>query len=940
MVVFLSDDHTWRDSSVYGSPDIKTPNMARQARAGMTFDNAFVASPSCAPSRAALLTGMYPARNGAEPNHSRPRADIKKLPAYLQEQGYEVVSFGKVGHYRQTPEYGFDVARHFNYHEDVAVDEAVKWLHARESKKPLCLFVGSNWPHVPWPEDIGPVDPQKLVVPPNHVDTPTTREWRARYMAAIRIMDDELGKVHNAARRVLGDDVFFLHTSDHGAQWPFGKWCLYEDGVRTPLIVSWPGRIRAGIRSDALVSWIDILPTLVDVAGGKMPGEIDGRSIIPVLRGGTDAHRDIIFTTHSGDGNWNVFPIRAARDADGWKYIRNLHPEYLFESHVTKVPEYEGYWSSWVAAAKDQKAAQIRVQRYQRRLAEELYNTEADPYEQRNLINEPEHAPRVAALKSRLDVWMRETGDPQKVFGSPRFPSEVDPGTSLPYSRFVNPIGEGADPWITRDPNVERYLWCMSHGNRAIAIHTSRSPASMGRRHIVWRAPKNGPVSKQVWAPELHYLEGRWHIYFAASDGKNENHLAYVLRSKTRDPLGEYELFGPLATGEGPDGRSPNIWAIDMTVLTLKGRLYAVWSGWDAPGTDRQYLYIAQMASPTRLAAPRTRICANDGHLWERIERRPGARGLNEAPQVFQSPKATAIVYSCGASWLPTYKLGLLEFVGNDPLNSKSWKKRKRPMFEGSGDIHGVGHSCFVQSLDGEAWWHIYHAKRSRQAGWQRAVYAQPMSVGSLGYPIFGRPHEAGSPLPLPAGAPELSGELNTARYAYFGHHQFLKADGDTIHLGLVPKKPVNAYRSGEKIVLDQPAPNDMRSEVTIDFMGGADARDAGILFRCTAPAVGFDAQRGYFAGLIPKAGVVILGKTDGSRWLELARAKTEIAAARPHRLAVQIVGDAITVWHDGEERLRFRDADYAFGSAGLRVVNTHAAFTDFVVRSADPGRD
>jgi hypothetical protein len=102
MVVFLSDDHTWRDSSVYGSPDINTPNMQRLANAGMTFNHAFVASPSCAPSRAALLTGLFPANNGAEPNHSRPHADLKKLPAYLQDVGYEVVSFGKVGHYAQT----------------------------------------------------------------------------------------------------------------------------------------------------------------------------------------------------------------------------------------------------------------------------------------------------------------------------------------------------------------------------------------------------------------------------------------------------------------------------------------------------------------------------------------------------------------------------------------------------------------------------------------------------------------------------------------------------------------------------------------------------------------------------------------------------------------------------------------------------------------------
>jgi uncharacterized sulfatase len=128
LVVFLSDDHTWRDSSVYGSPDIRTPNMDRLAAAGMTFDRAYVASPSCAPSRAALLTGLWSAKNGAEATHSRPRADLKKLPAYLRELGYEVVSFGKVGHYKQTPEYGFDLAKHFNYHEDIAIPEAVKWL--------------------------------------------------------------------------------------------------------------------------------------------------------------------------------------------------------------------------------------------------------------------------------------------------------------------------------------------------------------------------------------------------------------------------------------------------------------------------------------------------------------------------------------------------------------------------------------------------------------------------------------------------------------------------------------------------------------------------------------------------------------------------------------------------------------------------------------------
>lgn len=86
--------------------------------------------------------------------------------------------------------------------------------------------------------------------------------------------------------------------------------------------------------------------------------------------------------------------------------------------------------------------------------------------------------------------------------------------------QFVNPIGEGADPWVVRDPNAERYLWCFSQGNRAISVHTSDSLTSLGEKHIVWEAPESGPYSREVWAPELHWIQGRWHIYFAASDDR------------------------------------------------------------------------------------------------------------------------------------------------------------------------------------------------------------------------------------------------------------------------------------------------------------------------------------------------------------------------------------------------------------------------------------
>jgi N-sulfoglucosamine sulfohydrolase len=418
LVIFISDDHTARDSSAYGSKDISTPNMDRLAAAGMVFDRCFAASPTCAPSRAAMLTGLMPARNGSEANHAAPRAEIKKLPAYLQELGYEVVAFGKVGHYTQTTNYGFNLAEHCSFHEDIAIPAALKWLRERKSDKPLCLFVGSNWPHVPWPTGFEGHDPQSVSVPTNQVDTPLTHEARARYYAAISRMDTELGQVYDLAREKFGTNLFFMHFSDQGAQWPFGKWCLYEDGLHTTMLAVWPGRIAPGSRSQAMVSLVDVLPTLVEVAGGKQPTGLDARSFVGVLQGKTNQHRDRIFATHSGDGNFNVYPSRSLRD-ERWKYILNLHPEFKFTTHVTKAKGGAPYWKSWVRKAESDSEAATKVHRYQTRPREELYDLANDPLEQHNLADAPAQAEPLRTMRAEVEQWMKEQGDQHTVFGQP-----------------------------------------------------------------------------------------------------------------------------------------------------------------------------------------------------------------------------------------------------------------------------------------------------------------------------------------------------------------------------------------------------------------------------------------------------------------------------------------------------------------------------------------
>ena len=432
IVVFLADDHGFLDSEVYGNDDVRTPNMKRLAEAGMTFTQAFVASPSCAPSRAALLTGLMPARNGAEANHSKPRPEIKKLPAYLQELGYEVVAFGKVSHYRHTADYGFDHFAHDTFHDPQAIPAAEKWLRERKSDKPLCIFVGSNWPHVPWPDRSEGYPTNGLALPALNVSTPETHHARALYYSAVTRMDAELGRIYDTARETLGTNTFVLHTSDHGAQLPFGKWNCYDAGVRTSLIVSWPGVIKPGSRTDAMVSWIDILPTLEDVAGGTLPGNLDGRSFAPVLRSESDQHRDRIFVTHSSDGRWNIYPIRALRTRD-WKYIWNLHPEFEFHTHIDLQPRaargngyYSAYWLSWTNAAQSNPEAAAILKRYHARPKEELYDLRTDPHETTNLAADPQHAERLKKMRSELEAWMNEQGDQRTVYGEPRLLTNSD----------------------------------------------------------------------------------------------------------------------------------------------------------------------------------------------------------------------------------------------------------------------------------------------------------------------------------------------------------------------------------------------------------------------------------------------------------------------------------------------------------------------------------
>lgn len=427
IVLFLADDHTATDCGPYGSREVRTPNLDRLAHEGLLFRNAFAGSPTCMPSRAVLFTGLMPLRNGAHANNlagqSQCREDVRSLPHYLKELGYRVAQAGKT-HFgpkqvfpfervanSEVPEPGFE--KNPGLRMDLNVAAVEQWLGSVTNGQPFCLVVCDHSPHVIWPEK-AEYDPASITIPPNHIDTPETRRARARYYTDITKMDANLGRLRaSLEQHGFATNTIFFYTSDQGAQWPFAKWGLYDQGIRVPFLVRWPERIQPGTTTDALISLADVLPTVMEIAGGKPALDLDGRSFLPVLDGKTNQHREMIYASHSQDGAMNLCPMRCVRTAR-FKYILNLAPENEYTTHMDKAQDHDGgreYWNSWTQQAASNPVAAAVLKRYHWRPREELYDVLLDPFEVHNLADDPDFAGIKQKLSKQLTAWRQEQKD-------------------------------------------------------------------------------------------------------------------------------------------------------------------------------------------------------------------------------------------------------------------------------------------------------------------------------------------------------------------------------------------------------------------------------------------------------------------------------------------------------------------------------------------------
>jgi len=424
VVFILIDDLRYDLVHCTGNPIAKTPNIDRIARDGVIFANAFVTNSLCSPSRASFLTGQYGHCNGVFVNESRPELDpaIPTWPRLLQEAGYDTAFIGKwhqgKGNY---PRKGFNHWVSFDgqgvyenpkintdgveqqvqgFMTDILSDAAMDWLR-KERTQPFCLYLphkAIHGPFTPAPRHEHLYDGEKPPHPPNCFDnfegkpewikstrkpvTPDNKQAiegmdesvrkQLRCLAAVdegvgRILNylSSSGKLENTVVMFAGDNGFY--HGEHG----FGdKRSAYEESMRIPLIMSYPKTIEPGTKIADMVLNIDVCPTMLELAGVKTPDGVQGKSMLPLVKGDNSGRRKSFFYEYVKEPQFPRLPSVNAVRTDRWKHIR--------------YPEIDDI--------------------------EELYDLKTDPYELKNLAADPKHASTLAEMKKEMDRLMVETG--------------------------------------------------------------------------------------------------------------------------------------------------------------------------------------------------------------------------------------------------------------------------------------------------------------------------------------------------------------------------------------------------------------------------------------------------------------------------------------------------------------------------------------------------
>ncbi len=401
ILILIADDAGWEDFGCYGNGFIATPNIDKLAKNGKIAHNAYLTTAQCSPSRISILSGRYPHATGAEDLHMPLPDSVKLLPFFLKEKNY-FTGLLKKSHLGPNGDEQFDFV---NRSLD-AFDEFID----RSDKNPFFLWVGFTDPHRPYEDSIinNPQSPEKVKVLPYWKDDQPTRTDLANYYNEIRRMDHRIGKyVSSLEKRDRLDNTLIIFISDNGAPFPRAKGTVYDAGIKTPLIIHSPQGIQPGSSTNALISLVDLAPSVMELLGLDLPQGVQGTPVAGLLTNEETKTREYIFA----ERNWHNCDehIRAVRN-HRFKLNSNENTEvpHGTAADIGKSPAFQ---SLLTAKNNDDLGPEQQLLFEFPRPAYELYDLQTDPYEVNNLIADEKHKPIATELKEALANWIKQTND-------------------------------------------------------------------------------------------------------------------------------------------------------------------------------------------------------------------------------------------------------------------------------------------------------------------------------------------------------------------------------------------------------------------------------------------------------------------------------------------------------------------------------------------------
>jgi len=407
IVFFIADDISQDDFGCYGHPVIKTPHTDQLAANGLRFDNAYLTTSSCSPSRCSIITGRYPHNTGAPELHVRLPDSQTRFPELLRQAGYYTVLSGK-NHMFGKEDRAFDRITRGGGPGSSA--DWVQHVKDRPKDKPFFFWLASADGHRDWAinNDVQTYNKEEVIIPPYMVDTEITRVDLTGYYHEVSSYDHYIGLVTAELKKqgVL-DNTLIVIASDNGRPFPRCKSRLYDSGIKTPWVVHFPAMIKSAGVSESFVSVIDLSATCLELAGVVIPETVQGQSFVPIMMNPAATVREMVFSEH----NWHVYKNheRMVRFGD-FLYIKNNYPNQpnlCYESD-THYPAGRELWLAHAAGNTTWKQQQVFANPCP---AEELFQVIKDPHQLSNLAGNPEYAETLAQARALVVAWSKQTGD-------------------------------------------------------------------------------------------------------------------------------------------------------------------------------------------------------------------------------------------------------------------------------------------------------------------------------------------------------------------------------------------------------------------------------------------------------------------------------------------------------------------------------------------------